>query len=92
MGMMITMPSASKRSTILSMLLMMQSSYGGDVVEQVFQSSWKIGFGSCLHQSMEAPALTAAATSRPNLFIWLGDNIYHDISKGGSVMSSSVYQ
>ncbi|MGF1454149.1 MAG: alkaline phosphatase D family protein [Alphaproteobacteria bacterium] len=38
----------------------------------------RIGFGSCLHQDRPAPALEAAASSGPDLFLFLGDNVYGD--------------
>lgn len=39
---------------------------------------FRIAFGSCVHQSLPQPALMAAAAMKPDLFIWLGDNIYGD--------------
>ena len=47
-------------------------------------NQWSIGFGSCLHQGVPAPTLLAAAEAKPDLWIWLGDNIYHDIGASGS--------
>ena len=32
------------------------------------------------HQRKPAPALRAAAESRPDAFVWLGDNLYNDLS------------
>ena len=37
-----------------------------------------IGFGSCLRQDLPAPALEAIARQSPDLFLFLGDNIYAD--------------
>ena len=39
-----------------------------------------LAYGSCLHQRKPAPALRAAAESRPDAFVWLGDNLYNDLS------------
>jgi len=38
----------------------------------------KIAFGSCGHESEPQPVLNLAANKNPDLFIWLGDNIYGD--------------
>ncbi len=38
----------------------------------------RIGFGSCLHQDRPAPALEAALGAEPDLFLFLGDNVYGD--------------
>ena len=40
---------------------------------------WRLAWGSCLHQGLPAPALLAAATLAPDVFAWLGDNIYNDV-------------
>lgn len=41
-------------------------------------SGFRIAFGSCAHQDKAQPALEAAAAMSPDLFVWLGDNIYGD--------------
>lgn len=38
----------------------------------------RIAFGSCGHEDEPQPILTLAASYRPDLFIFLGDNIYGD--------------
>jgi len=43
-----------------------------------------LAYGSCLHQRKPAPALRAAAESRPDAFVWLGDNLYNDITTAGA--------
>ena len=47
-----------------------------DHVEQ--RSISRLAFGSCAHQNADQPILDVAAAQRPDLFIWLGDNIYGD--------------
>ncbi len=41
-------------------------------------SSLRIAFGSCLHQDKAQPIWDAVLANRPDLFIFLGDNIYGD--------------
>lgn len=38
----------------------------------------RIAFGSCGSQDKNQPILDSAAAHRPDLFVWLGDNIYGD--------------
>jgi hypothetical protein len=38
----------------------------------------RIAFGSCAKQSKSMPVLLAAKEAKPDVFIWLGDNIYGD--------------
>lgn len=38
----------------------------------------KVAFGSCAHQDEPQPILSLAADYKPDLFIYLGDNIYGD--------------
>lgn len=58
-----------------------------------------IAFGSCLRQNKPAPILDTIASSNPDLFIFLGDNIYGDTEdmsvlkeKYGLVAAMSGYQ
>lgn len=37
-----------------------------------------IAFGSCGHQDIDQPVLSLAASKNPDLFVFLGDNIYGD--------------
>ena len=45
--------------------------------------AWTLAFGSCLHQDNPAPALSSAAAARPDVFVFLGDNLYNDLDSGG---------
>ncbi len=38
----------------------------------------RIAFGSCAKQTKEMPALLAAKEEKPDVFVWLGDNLYGD--------------
>jgi alkaline phosphatase D len=38
----------------------------------------RIVFGSCCHESKPAPIFQSILTHKPQLFIWMGDNIYGD--------------
>jgi len=38
----------------------------------------RIAFGSCFKETRKGPIFEAIAASKPQLFIWLGDNIYGD--------------
>lgn len=38
----------------------------------------RIAFGSCGHEGQAQPILAQAAAHKPQLFVWLGDNIYGD--------------
>lgn len=37
-----------------------------------------IGFGSCMHQDKDTPILQAINQAKPELFVFLGDNVYGD--------------
>ncbi len=41
-------------------------------------STTRIAFGSCAHQDKEQPLLKVAASLNPDIFVFLGDNIYGD--------------
>jgi alkaline phosphatase D len=47
-------------------------------VAQVQQLPKRIAFGSCAHQDKPQPVLTRVVEHSPDLFIYLGDNIYGD--------------
>lgn len=47
------------------------------------EEKWTLGFGSCHHQLLPAPVLDVVASKSPGVFVWLGDNIYNDISRRG---------
>jgi len=38
----------------------------------------RIAFGSCAKQSKNMPVLLSAKAAKPDVFIWLGDNVYGD--------------
>lgn len=38
----------------------------------------RIAFGSCCHEAKPAPIFGSIVAAKPQLFIWLGDNIYGD--------------
>lgn len=59
-----------KYSIALLVLLTSQWSYG--------QELQRIAFGSCSHQDKPQPIWTEVLASDPDLFIFLGDNIYGD--------------
>ena len=46
--------------------------------EAPLKESFKIAFGSCAHQDKKQPMLLNAVKLNPDLFIYLGDNIYGD--------------
>lgn len=47
----------------------------------------RIAFGSCAHQAKDQPIWDAVLATRPDLFIFLGDNIYAD-TRDPAVMSA----
>ena len=59
---------------VLNLLFMVQLLIGCD--EKVPVTT--IAFGSCAHETDPQPILALAADYKPNLFIYLGDNIYGD--------------
>lgn len=38
----------------------------------------RVAFGSCAKQTKDMPALLAAKEQQPDVFVWLGDNLYGD--------------
>lgn len=46
--------------------------------ETVPTSTFRIAFGSCAHEDQDQPLLNIASGLAPDLFIYLGDNIYGD--------------
>ena len=46
----------------------------------------KICFGSCSHEDKDQPLLSLAAKESPDLFIYLGDNIYGDTRDMGKLL------
>jgi len=55
------------------------------------QTEFKIAFGSCGHQDKPIPLFNDIAAQAPDLFIFLGDNIYGD-TKNGRVLQGKYAQ
>lgn len=58
----------------------------------------RIAFGSCVHQDRPVPIWSAVNEARPDVWIWLGDNVYADTADPsvfaeayGKVKSNSEY-
>ena len=60
-------------------------SLGMSVASVTATDSWTLAFGSCHNQRLPAPVLSAAARHRPDVFAWLGDNLYNDINEHGGL-------
>ena len=50
----------------------------------------KIAFGSCSHQDKKQPILSLVAKESPDLFIYLGDNIYGDTRDMGKLLGKYI--
>jgi alkaline phosphatase D len=68
-----------KQFTLLSLVFLLVLSCGKDT-EKVTQASTvsAIAFGSCGSQEREQPVLLRVVETKPDAFIYLGDNIYGD--------------
>ncbi len=53
------------------------------------QSIDRIAFGSCARQDLPAPIWTAVVAAQPDVWIWLGDNVYAD--SGDPAILSAAY-
>ncbi len=62
----------ARAASVLALTLGFCSPAAGDAAPQ------RIAFGSCLYQALPHPILFRIAASRPDLFIFMGDNIYAD--------------
>jgi alkaline phosphatase D len=51
----------------------------------------KVAFGSCAKQTKDMPALLAAKEQQPDVFVWLGDNLYGD-TDDMNVLQGKYYQ
>lgn len=51
---------------------------GADAPAPITPAPRRIAFGSCAHQDKEQPVWDAILAAKPDLFIFLGDNIYAD--------------
>src|SRR5262245_38280903 len=61
--------------TSLLFLLATSAAYAGE------QPLRRIAFGSCAHQQDPQPIWEAIVAAKPDLFLLLGDNIYHDVHR-----------
>jgi alkaline phosphatase D len=50
----------------------------------------RIAFGSCCKQTKSQPIWDAIGAQRPDLFLFLGDNVYLDIKLGGDVVADGT--
>ena len=64
----------SLRCLVLAALLL-----GGQVVAEEAPLT-RIAFGSCSHQQKPQPIWDAVLAYRPELFIFIGDNVYGDVT------------
>jgi alkaline phosphatase D len=53
--------------------------------DPVLTKADRIAFGSCLRQSKPAPIFKIIAAEKPDVFIWLGDNVYGDSADAGVI-------
>ena len=61
------------------------------VFSVISQTEFKIAFGSCGHQEKPIPIFDEIAAQAPDVFIFLGDNIYGD-TKNGKVLQRKYAQ
>jgi len=52
----------------------------------------RVALGSCNDQRRDMSIWSEISTYDPDLWVWLGDNVYHDVAKGGVFHDSSVEQ
>jgi alkaline phosphatase D len=64
--------------SLLSIIFINQISISQNTKEHVLPLVSRIAFGSCGHEDAPQPILAQAAAHKPDVFIWLGDNIYGD--------------
>lgn len=71
-----------KQTTLFLLLALLISwacnSEQASTTETVQTSTFRIAFGSCAHEDQDQPLLNIASGLAPDLFIYLGDNIYGD--------------
>jgi len=65
---------------VLTTLLVACNNNSGDKADQTNEEAitFRIAFGSCANQDKPQPLLNVAANLNPDVFIFLGDNIYGD--------------
>ena len=66
-----------KLSIILLLLVFSQISFS-QITRYSENKTFKIAFGSCGHQNNKLPVFNRVVNSKPDFFIFLGDNIYGD--------------
>jgi alkaline phosphatase D len=54
----------------------------GPAAAQSAPTLTRIAFGSCAHQERPQPIWEAVLQYRPELFLFLGDNVYGDVRDG----------
>ena len=69
---------------IVAFSLFLLSTYAQGLIIQ------KIAFGSCSHEDKKQPLLSLAAKESPDLFIYLGDNIYGDTEDMAELMTKYI--
>lgn len=66
--------------SVLCLLTTFRAAHGQEVksADQIQGLPGRIAFGSCAHQNKPQPVLATVSGKKPDLFIYLGDNIYGD--------------
>lgn len=70
-------------------LLCLVASHPGAANEKPLQ---RIGFGSCVHQEDPQPIWEPILALKPDLFLLVGDNIYHDVHRSKEAKTWTVEQ
>jgi len=73
----------SSRKIYLHAVLLLLLSYNGYCQKNIS----KIAFGSCSHQSNPLPIFDVVVQHKPDLFVFLGDNIYGDTDNMSTLQS-----
>jgi alkaline phosphatase D len=61
----------------------------GPAAAQSAPTLTRIAFGSCAHQERPQPIWEAVLQYRPELFLFLGDNVYGDVRDGTTVANEA---
>src|SRR3989337_529307 len=69
---------AALSGALKSPLAWSQSRAGSDPHPVLDRSLTRIAFGSCAKQTKDQPIWDAVLAAKPDLFVFLGDNIYGD--------------
>lgn len=70
-------------------LVMVLTTWTVAVSAQPAPTLTRIAFGSCAHQERPQPIWEAVLTYRPELFLFLGDNVYGDVRDGKTIDSDA---